>query len=539
MAATPQNITSTAVRGMQWTTAATVLTAVMQIGYTAIMARLLPPAAFGLVAMTGVVLRFGSYFAEMGLGHALVQRLHIEPADVRATFTASLGLGLAVAGLAWLGAPLAVFFLKNEAVLPLVRVQALGFILVGLGATATSLLRRDMRFESLAKVEVAAYVLGYGGVGITLAWQGAGVWSLVIASLAQQFFAALFNYLVVRHSLHFIFERAPYARLLSYGGRTSVVGFLEFINGNLDTLLIGRLLGSALLGIYNRAYMLLYLPMYFLTNSLARVAFPAFSKIQDNLPQVRALYLAGSTLIATLVLPLCAGVAVAAPELVAVLLGPRWQASVPILRVLCLAIPLSMTTLLAGVVADARANLHQKVILNLTFMALLTGLFWTLKGYGLVGIAAAIGTGEIVRTFMYMRVTHRDIGIPYRQLLGIYRPGLTSAAAVALGLLAVATLLRPLALPTLFTLLALMATGAVVLSTMLLRWPTAELHPLLRQAVGRAQGLGQLPASARPLLVRYSHFLETRASLFSSFESFAGQAAGLPAVAEPASAVHQ
>ena len=77
--------------------------------------------------------------------------------------------------LAWLAAPLAVLFLKNEAVVPLVRVQPLGFILVGLGATATSLLRREMRFEAIAKVEVAAYILGYGGVGITLAMLGAGV----------------------------------------------------------------------------------------------------------------------------------------------------------------------------------------------------------------------------------------------------------------------------------------------------------------------------------------------------------------------------
>ena len=532
MAVTTQNLTSTAVRGMKWTTAATVFTAVMQIGYTAVMARLLPPAAFGLVAMTGVVLRFGSYFAEMGLGHALVQRLSIDRDDVRATFTASLGLGLAVAGLAWLGAPLAVFFLKNEAVLPLVRVQALGFIVVGLGATATSLLRREMRFDAIAKVEVVAYVLGYGVVGVGLAWQGAGVWSLVVASLAQQLFAAVGSYLVVRHPLHFIFQRAPYARLFSYGGRTSAVGFLEFINGNLDTLLIGRLLGSALLGIYNRAYMLLYLPMYFLTNSLARVAFPAFSKIQDDLPRVRTLYLAGSTLIATLVLPLCAGVAVAAPELVAVLLGPRWAASVPVLRVLCIAIPLSMTTLLAGVVADARANLHQKIILNLIFMALLTGLFWGLKGYGLAGIAAAIGLGEVVRTGLYMRLTHRDIAIPYGQLLGIYRPGLLNAAAVGLGLLAVALLLRPVQLPALLTLLALMATGALVLGSVVLRWPSPELRPLLRQALGRVRGLRTLPAGAHPPLARYAAFLAPAAGVFAAFDAFATQ--GVVPAPEPA-----
>lgn len=520
MAVTTQNLASTAVRGIQWTTAATVLTAVMQIGYTAVMARLLDPAAFGLVAMAGVVLRFGSYFAEMGLGHALVQRAEIDSQDIRATFTASLGLGLAVAAIAWLAAPLAMFFLKNETIVSLVRVQALGFVLVGLGATAINLLRREMRFEAIAKVEVSAYVLGYGGVGITLAWLGAGVWSLVVASLVQQFFTAVLSYAVVRHSLRFTFQRAPYARLLGYGGWVSMVGFLEFINGNLDTLLIGRLLGSVLLGIYNRAYMLLYLPVYFLTNSLARVAFPAFSKIQNDLPRVQALYLTSSTLVATLVLPLCAGVAVAAPELVQVLLGPHWAASVPILRVLCLSIPLSMTTLFAGVVADARANLKQKIILNLEFMILLATLFWLFKGYGLAGIAAAIGTGEIIRTLLYMRITHRNINISYSRLFAIYGPGVLNATVVGIGLLAVAALVRPLHAPPLLALLALMAAGAVVLSAVILRWPSAELQLVLSQGLHRLRGLPILPTQVHPGLARYAAFLERRSTTAPVFTAF-------------------
>ncbi|GGF01579.1 lipopolysaccharide biosynthesis protein [Hymenobacter cavernae] len=520
-----KSLSSAAVRGVQWTTAASVLTALMQIGYTAVMARLLDPAAFGLVAMAGVVLRFGTYFAEMGLGHAIVQRSTISKEDVRAAFTASLGLGVGVAGLACLLAPLAVFFLKNDAVIPLVRFQSLGFVFVGLGMTATSLLRREMRFEVLAKIEVAAYILGYGGVGVTLAWLTSrgllpisGVWSLIAASLAQQLLVALMSYLVVRHSLRFIFKWNAYKQLLGYGSRVSIISFLEFINGNLDTLLIGRLLGTALLGIYNRAYMLLYLPMYFLTNSLARVAFPAFSKVQDDVPRIRTLYLTSSTLVATVVLPLCAGVAVAAPEMVQTLLGPKWLASVPVLRVLCISIPLSMTTMFAGIVADARANLGRKVVLNLEFMVLLASLFWLLQGYGLRGIAAAIGTGEVVRTFLYMRITHNDLGLPYRRMLAMYLPGLLNAAAVGLGILAVSLAVRPLHLPYVLTLLAQMLTGALVLSAVVLRWPSAELRPRLQQILQKLQGLRALPAAAQNLLTRYTTYLDNAAVVFPTFE---------------------
>jgi O-antigen/teichoic acid export membrane protein len=318
--------------------------------------------------------------------------------------------------------------------------------------------------------------------------------------------------------LRFIFQWNAYKQLLGYGSRVSVISFLEFINGNLDTLLIGRLLGTVMLGIYNRAYMLLYLPMYFLTNSIARVAFPAFSKVQDDVPRMRTLYLTSSTLVATVVLPLCAGVAVAAPEIVQTLLGPKWMESVPVLRVLCISIPLSMTTMFAGIVADARANLGRKVVLNLQFMVVLASLFWLLQGYGLRGIAAAIGTGEIIRTFLYMRLTHHDLGLAYRRMLAMYLPGLLNAAAVGLGILAVSFLVRPLHLPYLLTLLAQMLTGAAVLGAVVLRWPSAELRPRLQQMLARVQTMSILPSRAHSLLSRYTTYLDQAGVFFPTFE---------------------
>ncbi|SNC66430.1 Membrane protein involved in the export of O-antigen and teichoic acid [Hymenobacter gelipurpurascens] len=509
MASTPKaSLTSATLRGMQWTTLATIATAVMQIGYTAVMARLLDPAAFGLVAMAGVVLRFGGYFAEMGLGHALVQRPQLTPYTIRAVFTASMVLGIAVAGIMWLLAPLAVFFLKNEGVVPLVRALSLGFVVNAAGMTASSLLRRELQFDTLAKIDIAAYVLAYGGLGIGLAWAGAGVWSLIAASLAQQFLVTVFAYATVRHSVKFLLGWEHYAPLLSYGGQVSVISFLEFLNTNMDTLLIGRLLGSAPLGIYNRAYMLLYLPAYFLSFSVGKVAFPAFSQLQEDPRRLGAVYLTCTTLVASLILPLCAGVAIAAPEIVRVLLGPRWTEAVPVLQVLSLAIPLIMTTLFAGIVADARANLRQKMALNLQYITLLVLLFLGLYRFGLLGIAAAIGLGEIARAGLYMRLTHQDLQLSFRQLLGVYGPGLRGALGVGLTLLLVSEIIRPLALPGLVALLLQMVMGAVSLGILLFRWPSPELRPWLLRALHAVYQQRLVPQRIRMLLDRYFVFLE-------------------------------
>ena len=496
-----------ALRGIKWTTAAAVLTALMQIGYTAVMARLLEPAAFGLVALAGVVLRFGGYFAEMGLGHALVQRPELSQHDLRATFTGSLLLGAAVAALFWLLAPLSVLILKNPAVVPLIRALALGFLVAGAGLTATSLLRRQMRFEELAKIDVLAYVLAYGGVGLGSAWAGAGVWSLVGAGLAQQLITSLGTYVAVRHPVRLLFGWRHYSALFGYGSRVSVISFLEFINGNLDTMLIGRLLGPVALGLYNRAFMLLYLPTYFLTNSVAKVAFPTFSQVQQDVPRLRGLYLRASTLVATLVLPVGAGVAVAAPELVRVLLGPKWDASAPVLQMLCVAIPLSLTTMFAGIVADARANLHRKVVLNLEFIGLLVGLFWLLRGAGIVGVAAAIGLGEIVRTGLYMRITHQDLQVSYRQLLAVYGPGLRNALVVGAAIVLVSGGVRRWDGPALAVLALQMLTGALALGALLLRWPSPELRPPLSRAVRRLAALGGVAAGRRARLLAYAEWL--------------------------------
>lgn len=514
-------------RGIKWTTAAAVLTAVLQVGYTAVMARLLDPASFGLVALAGVVLRFGSYFAEMGLGHALVQRPELSSYDLRATFTGSLLLGAVVAAAFWLLAPLSVLVLKNPAVVPLVRALALGFVLTAVGLTATSVLRRAMRFEALAKLDVLAYVLAYGGVGLGSAWAGAGVWSLVAAGLTQQLITSVGAYAVVRHSVRLLFGWEHYAALVGYGSRVSIISFLEFINGNIDTMLIGRLLGPVALGLYNRAYMLLYLPMYFLANSIGKVAFPAFSQVQQDVPRLRDLYLRSSTLVAMLLLPLCAGVAIAAPEMVRVLLGPKWEGSVPVLRALCLAIPLSFTTMFAGIVADARANLQRKVVLNVEFILLLVGLFWLLRGYGIVGVAVAISLGEVVRTFLYMRITHKDLDVAYSALFALYLPGLRNAAGVGAGILLASAGLRGLDWPVLLVFGLQLLAGALALAALLLRWPPPELRPLLGQALRRVEALPLAPAWALPGLRRYAAWVAPVAA--SPTPAFAAS----PAVAEP------
>ena len=178
----------------------------------------------------------------------------------------------------------------------------------------------------------------------------------------------------------------------------------------------------------------------------------------------------------------------------------------PVLRSLCAAVPLSLITMFAGIVCDARATLREKINVNVLALVSLLGFFWLLHGYGLVGFAGALVLNELVRTALFMRIMHQDLSLPYLRLGAVYGPGLLHAAAVGGALWAVARGAAGQAWPPPIVLGLLMLTGAVVLGLLMLTAPLPllrrELHTLLsRLTVGNAAGRGGR------LLARYVHFL--------------------------------
>ena len=264
-------------RGVTWTYIAIAIGVVIQLGVTAVTARLLDPAAFGLVAMANVLMRFGGYFAQMGVGRALIQRPEIGDDEVRAAFTSSTILGLIVGAVVILAAPLAAAFFKSEDVVPVTRWLALTFVASGLGATAQALLRRNLRFRASGFVEVAAYALGYGVPTLGLAFAGFGVWSLVAGAIGQSIVASGLAYLLTRHPVRPTFKFAAHRLLLGFGTKVSIISLLEFVGSTLDSAVIGRFGSAAQLGVYNRAFMLASLPTYHAHNGIAKVLFPVLS----------------------------------------------------------------------------------------------------------------------------------------------------------------------------------------------------------------------------------------------------------------------
>lgn len=484
------NLTAASAVGLKWTYGATAAGALMQLAYTAVMARLLDPEAFGLLTIGQLVINFGFYFSQMGIGQALIQREEVSTDHIRASFTSSVLLGVTATGVCWMVAPLIGALFNTPEATAIVRAFGFMFLLRGLGQTASNLLRRQMRFRELELTRTAAFFLGYLVIGIGLGLAGAGVWSLVAAVVAAQGMGAALAYGCSRHPLRPILRWEAYRPLLAYGSRFSLSNFLDFLSTNLDTFAVGRYASTASLGLYNRAFYLVQLPLSQLLHGLSRVLLPGFSRIQADLERLRATYLGVVSVGATLLVPICAGVAVAAPELVLTVLGDQWTAAVPVVPILAAAVAFSVLSRFAGIVFDATDALKQKLLLQLISLALLAALLGLAIGRGLWAFAAALALAEAGRHALFIGLLRRVISLRARDIAAAYLPAMAAAAVVAGTIAAVRIGVTAVALPVVVALLAEIAAGAVGLLLALRLPPSAGVRRELRYRLFRAGWLG-------------------------------------------------
>lgn len=449
--------------GISWTYAGTVAGVVLQVIYTAVMGRLLSPEDFGLLAMAGVVLRFGSYFAQMGVGSALVQKPDLTERDIRSGFTTSILLGCVAAFAIVVAAPLA-GRLFTEDVVPVVRVMSVSFVLESSRITSRSILRRALKFRSLAVIDISTHAVSFLVIGIGMALAGAGVWSLVGATLSQVAFASVLQYVVVRHRVRPLLAWTEMKSLYGFGGRVSVISFLEFLGINLDVLAIGRYAGTAPLGHYNRAFMLVSLPFERFMTAVSTVLFPAVSRIQDDRARVRRAYTVTTQAASALLLPTAAGIAIASPQLVRVVLGPQWDLTAEVLPVLALAAAVGFLTHFAGVVAEALAALNRKIVIQVCYLIVLGAgiavVVW--RDGALIHYAAVVLAAQLLRHAAYAWLATSLIKLEPADHRRVYIGPLVTAAVVGVALYGVTYLVTGADLPDLAAFAIQLATGAII-----------------------------------------------------------------------------
>jgi lipopolysaccharide exporter len=481
-------------KGLQWTYGASIVGALLQVGYTAAMGRLLTPADFGLLAIALVFLRFGQYFAQMGVGPALVQAPEMSDRKIRTAFSINLALSTVVAIAFVLIAGLARLLLDDPGVVPVVRVMAVGLVLAAAGTTAESLLRRELRFRRLAVNQLVSFVFGYLLVGLVMAILGAGVWSLVAAHLCQTGANSLLSVVSRPHPAAVGWNRRDAISLISFGGRVSIISFAEFLGQSLDTLVIGRVAGGNALGQYNRAFLLVNLPLERLMQGVQRVLFPAFSRIQSQRDRLVRVYRSALRIAAAVLLPTAAGMAVAAEPLVLVVLGSQWTLAAEVLPFLALSAVGSLLALFGAIICESTADLNRKLLLQSGHVVVLLTLLLVV-GSDLRHLAAAVACAQLIRVVGYFSFMSRVLGTSMREHLRALLPAMVTALVV--GLLGGVWSAALVGSPPAVLLVAHVCSGALVLATSFRFGPLSGARRDLTRWLQRAAALERIPAPIR------------------------------------------
>lgn len=423
--------------GAAWTGIASVSTSLLRLAILAILARLLAPADFGLLTAATFFIDLSNIIHELGFSAAVIQKRATDDQLLSTAFWSSLGMG----GGLWLvltaASPLVAWFYRNPAVQPVLMVLATTFVIMPLGLLQKVLLQKGLDFRRLALAEVGA-VLAMGALSIGLAWQGLGVWSLVWGSIAQRVAEVVLLWLLHPWRPARAWSGAAFGELFGFGANVVGERIANYLNNNLDYLLVGRLLGEAALGYYSFAFQLVTLPLTRVSILISRVTFPAFSLVQDEEERLQRGYLTTVRYIALLTFPLIVGLFWTAPELLRLIGdGPKWDPALLPLRIMCPAGMIKAVVTTVGSILKARGRPDigfrwNAATLVVTAVALLIG-----ARFGIVGVAWAVTLLSLLLAPIIQAIANRLIGLSWPRYGRALRPALLGSAAIcaSLGLL--------------------------------------------------------------------------------------------------------
>lgn len=354
----------------------------------AVLARLLSPADFGHVVMANVVTELAFVFSTFGLGEIIIQRQRLARVQLDTVWWTSLVIGvvlmLLVAGASFLSALLFANPLAGE----LLRVLCLTFLLDQLTVVPNSLLSRMLMFRQLFGVQVVTLLFRTGSA-IGLALWGAGVWSLVWASVIASLAQLLLCTALAAYRPRWRFSREFLLSTWRTNSSYFASGLLFYLSMNMDLAVVGRTLGAVSLGYYQAARGLADEISARIAVPLQRVLFPAFSTVQDDLARFRFGVVRSGRLLALVTIPMGFGIAAAAEELVTILYGDQWLPMIALLQIIAPAAGLRAAATISRPVFQAanRVDLSLKLTLASTLilaLSLVLALPWGLWGFAIV-----------------------------------------------------------------------------------------------------------------------------------------------------------
>jgi len=466
-------LASRTARGVAWVTMARLASQLAQFAASVVLARLLLPSAYGLVAIVWTFTGFAFLFNDLGIGAALVQSRTINESDASTAFGINAAVGVALTLIVLgLSEPLSALVHQPE-VAGLLALASVGFMLSNT-TVPTALLERRMRFRVVAAIDLGTMVLGLA-ISVTAAALGVGAKSLVIGPLVTMGSSTVFSFLAAGWLPRARPTRESAHKLFSFGKHVTGFNVINYWARNGDNLLIGRFVGASELGFYNRAYMLMLMPVSQVTGVLGRVLLPVFSAMQDDPDRLRAAVLRVSRASGVLFFPLVLGLAATAHNFVLVAFGPNWAGAIPLVAILAISAAPQILTAMSGLLSQAVGrtrllstwgNLSSLSVIA----AMLVGLPW-----GAEGVAIALAARAYLLLPLSLETARLSIGLGTVAFVRASAVPFTVACVMAIIVAALGFLLTPMLGPAACLALQVVVGAVVYLRVLKLAAPRALL----------------------------------------------------------------
>ncbi len=411
-----------------------VLQIVIQMIYTAIIARMIPQESFALMGVVLSIMGFAEIFSQVGIGPALIQRKELQPQHLTGAFYTSLILGVIFTLAFVASAPLFAKAYQLPELEPIMQVVCTSFTISALAVVPRSLMMKEMKFKNFFIAGMISIVGGNLIVGLLLAYAGFEVWAYVWALFAQNLLMTLSYWMLQPTRFPLKWKWQQTRELIGYGGASTLFNSLNYAATKVDVMLLPKYVDALpasegrtkldTAGVYERSAYVMSLPITIMAKLSDNVLFSGMSKMQDELERLRRLILIGTQMIGIIIIPTSVFISIFAEELVTIYLGPSYVDAGAVLQVLFIAIVFRTLTRLSDALLRAKNAVMKGSYYKAFYLLLMIVGVYVAIPYGLTAIAWSIVATTFIHYLMSIHLCHLLISSNYWIQLKALLPGL-------------------------------------------------------------------------------------------------------------------
>lgn len=398
----------------------------IQFFLSIVIARLISPSDYGLIAMLSIFLAIAQQFVDSGFANALIQKKDRSDVDFSTVFYANLIIAVVAYAALYVAAPWIADFYSEPKLIAVTRWVGLTVVLMAFSIVQRAKLTIELDFKKQAQVSLVSVIIS-GICGILLAWKGYGVWALVVQTLVNNFVNSLLLWVFAHWTLRPVFSWTSFRSLFSFGSKLLVVGVLHVLYNNIYTVIIGKKYNASDVGFFNRSQTLANFPSFNISSVVCRAIYPEQCNLQSDRDRLVDSFLRYQRLLAYLVFPAMAMMAVLSAPLIEFVLSERWLPAAGLLPILCMGYVWTpvWATCWQIINTQGRSDLSLKVELICKTISLAV-LVATIP-FGLRPICYGLALSCLVDVIVIIPYVKKLVGVGYR---GIVK-NLRSAAMMA------------------------------------------------------------------------------------------------------------